>query len=288
MSATELPPAPSPAYRVTGPTAASQDLGRAWHLASTLAVTDWKVRFFGSVLGYVWSLLRPLLLFGILYFVFAIVLDAGGGVADYGVVLLLGMILFFYFTEVTGAAVTSIVDREALVRKIGFPRVVVPLAVTLAATFNLLLNLVVLVVFIAISGVEPRWTWLALPIPFVLLAIGAAGLGMLLSALYVPFRDVRPIWEVIAQALFYATPVLYPVQALINHSETVARIALLNPLAALIQEARHLLLGPGQPSPAEVLGGTAWLLIPSGILVGLTVLGVVVFQRLAPGAADQL
>jgi len=275
------------AYRVQGPSAlGAGDRRRLWNLTRTLAATDWKVRFYGSTLGYVWSLLRPLMLFGIVYFVFSEVLKAGAGIDHYGVILLLAMILYFFFSEVTGAGVTSMVDRESLLRKVGFPRAVVPLSVALVAAMNLALNLVVLAIFVLASGVQPRWTWLLLPIPFVLMLVFATGVAMLLSALYVRYRDVRPIWEVILQALFYATPILYPIEAVVAQSQTLAKIALLNPIATLVQESRHLLTGA--PSPAVVLESDALLLVPLAILVGATWLGVRVFDRLAPLAAEEL
>jgi ABC-2 type transport system permease protein len=226
------------------------------------------------------------MLFGIVYFVFSEVLKAGAGIDHYGVILLLAMILYFFFSEVTGAGVTSMVDRESLLRKVGFPRAVVPLSVALVAVMNLALNLVVLAVFVLASGVQPRWSWLLLPIPFALMLVFATGVAMLLSALYVRYRDVRPIWDVVLQALFYATPILYPIEAVINQSATLAKIALLNPLATLIQESRHLLTGA--PSAAEVLGSTALLLVPLAMLVLVTWLGLHVFERMAPSAAEEL
>lgn len=275
------------AYRVRGPTALGDgDMRRFWNLTRTLAATDWKVRFYGSALGYVWSLLRPLMLFGIVYFVFSYVVKAGAGVEHYGVILLLAMILYFFFSEVTGAGVTSMVDRESLLRKVGFPRAVVPLAVALVAAMNLALNLVVLAIFVVASGVQPRWTWLLLPIPLALMLIFATGVAMLLSALYVRYRDVRPIWEVVLQALFYATPILYPVEAVIRHSETLAKIALMNPIAALIQESRHLLVGG--TSLTQALGSTALVAVPLALLVAITWLGLHVFDRRAPLAAEEL
>ena len=275
------------AYRVRGPTAlGDRDLRRFWNLTRTLAATDWKVRFYGSALGYVWTLLRPLMLFGIVYFVFSEVVDAGAGVEFYGVILLLAMMLYFFFSEVTGAGVTSMVDRESLLRKVGFPRAVVPLSVALVAAMNLALNLVVLAVFVVASGVEPRWTWLLLPIPFALMLVFATGVAMLLSALYVRYRDIRPIWEVVLQALFYATPILYPIEAVVARSETLATIMLLNPIAALIQESRHLLTGAMPLS--EAIGSEALTLVPVAILVAVTWLGVRVFDRMAPVAAEEL
>ena len=276
------------AYRVKGPASFADDPRRFWNLTLTLARTDWKVRFFGSALGYLWSLLRPLLLFGILYLVFSEVVGAGEGVEHYPIVLLSGMMLYFFYGEVTAAATTSLVDREALVRKVGFPRMVVPLAVALVGAFNLALNLVVLAIFLVLNGVAVRWSWLLVPIPIVLVGVLATGTGMLLSALYVRFRDIKPIWDVFLQALFYATPILYPITLVQDKSERLAHLMMASPLAALIQGTRHLLLGDDTPSAASAIGGAVWLLIPAAILVAVTVLGFIVFERTAPYAAEEL
>lgn len=276
------------AYRVTGPAAISGDRRRFWHLVTTLALTDWKLRFYGSALGYLWSLLRPLLLFGILLFVFSQIVRIGDSVADYPVVLLIGVVLFSYFAEITGDSVESVVDREQLVRKVSFPRMVVPLSVALAGTFNLALNLVAMTALIVITGVEPRWEWLLVPLPLAALAVLSAGTGMLLSALYVPFRDVRPIWDVVAQGLFYATPVFYPVEFLLDRSETLATLAMLNPLAVIIVETRHLVIGDDSTGAAEAIGGAGLLLVPLAILVAVVALGFWTFNRMAPRVAEEL
>jgi ABC-2 type transport system permease protein len=278
----------APAYRVKGPAAVSGDLSRLWHLSLLLAVTDWKLRFFGSVLGYIWSLLRPLLLFGILYVVFSVVVRVDTGVGNYPLLLLVGIVLFFTFGEMTGGAVTSMVDRETLIRKVAFPRMAVPLSVALSGAFSLALNLVTVAVFVAASGVQPRWSWLLLLVPVGALVIFGAGLGMLLSALYVPFRDVRPIWDVAQQALFYATPILYPVEKVAERSQTLARVAMSNPLAVIVQESRRFLLGSDVPSAAATMGGTVWLLIPAAVFLGVALLGFAVFSRMAQHAAEEL
>jgi ABC-2 type transport system permease protein len=280
---TEAPP-----YRVTGPAALSGSPGRFLHLTVMLAVTDWKLRFYGSALGYLWSLLRPLLLFGMLLFVFSQIVRIGGDVKDYPVVLLIGVVLFSYFSEVTGDAVESVLDREQLVRKVSFPRMVVPLSVTLAGSFSLVLNLAAASVLVLAVGVEPRLSWLLLPIPLVCLVVLATGVAMLLSALYVPFRDVRPIWDVVTQALFYATPIFYPVEFLIGQSELLTKIVMASPLAVIVVETRRLVLGPESTGAAEAVGSDAFLLIPLAILVAIAVAGFVVFNRMAPRAAEQL
>jgi ABC-2 type transport system permease protein len=276
------------AYRVTGPSAPSDDPRRSWHLIVTLARMDWKVRFFDSVLGYLWSLLRPLLLFGILYLVFSEVVGAGDGVEHYPIVLLSGMMLYFFFSEITGAAATSLVDREAIVRKVGFPRLVVPLSVALGGVFNLGLNLVVLAVFLVLNGVTARWTWLLVPIPLAILGVLATTTGLLLSALYVRFRDIKPIWDVVLQALFYATPILYPIELVQAKSETLTHLLMMSPIASLIQGTRQLLLGSDTQTAAAAIGGTVWLLVPAAITVAVAVLGLAVFARTAPSAAEEL
>ena len=281
-------PETSEAYRVAGPMAIGGDWRRFVHLTTTLAYNDWKLRFFGSVLGYLWSLLRPLMLFGILYVVFSHVIRIGGGVENYPVQLLVGVIMFQYFADAAGGAVESLVESEPLVRKVAFPRLVIPLAVALTAAFNLVLNLVTIGVFLAIAGVEPRPEWLLLPIPLVLLVALAAGMGMLLSALFVPFRDIRPIWDVVQQALFYATPIFYPIEVAVARSDTLGAIAMCNPLATIIQLARNLLLGPPTPAPNDVLGSTAMLIVPLGLIAGIAVVGYLVFSRMAPSVAERL
>jgi ABC-2 type transport system permease protein len=126
------------------------------------------------------------------------------------------------------------------------------------------------------------------PIPIVLVGVLATGTGMLLSALYVRFRDIKPIWDVFLQALFYATPILYPIQLVQEKSESLTHLMMASPLASLIQGTRHLLLGNDSPSAASAIGGAVWLLIPAAILVIVTVLGFVVFHRTAPYAAEEL
>ncbi len=281
--------AEAPARRITGPAALSGDWRRFLNLTMTLALTDWKLRFFGSALGYVWSLLRPLLLFGILYLVFSQIVKIGEAVPNYPLVLLIGVVLFAYFAEVTGDCVSCVVDRESLVRKVSFPRMVVPLSVAVSSSWNLGLNLLVVAVFVIVSGVEPRTSWLLLPIPILLLVILATGVGMLLAALYVSLRDIGPIWDVIAQGLFYATPVFFPIEFVLdNFSQTAGRLAMVNPLAAIITEVRHLLIGPELVSASQAIGGSARLLIPTGMVFGLAVLGFWVFNRSAPRVAEAL
>jgi ABC-2 type transport system permease protein len=271
------------AYR--GPSALGEDLRRFVSLTFTLAATDFKLRFFGSALGYVWTLMRPLMLFGVLYFVFTEVVKFGAGVEHYPVYLLTSIVLFTFFSETTGRGVISLVERENLLRKVRFPRLVIPLSVALHSLFNLGLNLVVVFVFVFASGIEPRWSWLQLPLLIVLLVVLAVGVVMLLSALYVRYRDMEPIWDVVLQVLFYATPVIYVTATL---PDSIEREAMANPLAAVLTQVRHALIDPSAPTAAEAIGGGARLLIPLAIVVAALGLGAWVFAREAPQIAEDL
>jgi ABC-2 type transport system permease protein len=254
-------------------------------LTVTLAVTDFKLRFFGSALGYVWTLMRPLLLFGVLYVVFTEIVRFGGDVKHYPVYLLMAIVLFTYFSETTSRGVTSLMERENLLRKVRFPRLVIPLSVALHALFNLGLNLVVVFVFILASGIEPRIEWLGLVPLVVLLVLFATGVTMLISALYVRYRDMQPIWEVVLQMLFYASPVIYVTS---TFPDSVEREAMTNPLTAILTEARYLLIDPAAPSAAEAIGGTARLLIPLFVILAAFTVGLWVFMREAPRIAEEL
>jgi ABC-2 type transport system permease protein len=278
----------APGRRVVGPTAVGDDPRRLWHLTYTLAVTDFKLRFFGSVLGYFWQLMRPLLLFSVLYVVFTQIVRLGSGVELYPVALLLGIVLYTFVSEATSSALTSLVDRESLIRKIDFPRLAVPMASVLTALFNLGLNLLVVLVFLLASGADVRWTWLELPFLLAALAAFAAGLGMLLSSLYVTLRDMRPIWDVVLQVFFYASPIFYPIDVVIERSQTLATVMLCNPFAAILQQARHALVAPSHPSAAEAIGNPALLLIPLAIGVAIVVAGFLRFRRTAPRIAEAL
>ncbi len=275
--------------QIKGPSAVGSDPRRFWHLTRALAVTEFKLRFFGSVLGYAWQVMRPLLLFGVLYLLFTQVIDVGNDVPFYGVALLLGLVLYTFFSEATGAAVSSIVDRENLVRKIEFPRLAVPLSVVLTALFNLGLNLCVVVVFLLASGGSVRWSWLEM-IPLVaLLAILASGVAMLVSALFVRARDIKPIWDVVLQVLFYASPIFYAIETVQETAPSwVAKVLMLNPFAAILQQARHAMVDPQYDTAAQAIGPNWRLLIPLGIIFGVFVLGYAVFRRAAPRLAEDL
>ena len=272
---------------VAGPSALSDDWHRFVLLTRTIAVMEFKLRFFGSVLGYLWQLVRPLLLFAVLYVVFTQFVKVTDA-EFFPVALLLGIVLFTFFAEATSGAVTCVSDRENLVRKIHFPRLVIPLSVVLTAAFNLMLNLVVVLIFAIASGVPLRLSWLEMPVLIGVLGALAVGVATLLSALYVRFRDVRPIWEVVLQVTFYASLIIVPFEAVQDNHPHLARLMLFNPLAAVLQQARHAFVDPGAPSAASAIGGAGLLAVPAALVVGTLVLGLRVFSREAPRIAEDL
>jgi ABC-2 type transport system permease protein len=271
------------AERVTRPSALGGSFRRFWALTWTLATTDFKLRFFGSALGYVWSLVRPLMLFGVLYLVFSKVFAVGSQVKNYPAYLLISLMMWTYFLEATGMAVVSLTGRENLLRKIRFPRLVVPASVALTSLFNLGLNLVVVVIFYLAAGIDPTLGWLWLPVVVLTLVIFSTGVGMLLASLFVRFRDVQPIWEVTTTILFYGSPVLYVVARL---PEKLQPFEAANPIAFATTQLRHAMIDPGAPSAFEVFG---WKLLAAAVVVlGSFALGFWVFRREAPRIAENL
>ena len=282
--------AAAPAGRqLSGPTALGSDARRFWRLTWTLAVTTFKLRFYGSVFGYLWQLMRPLLLFGVLYLVFTEFVRLGEGIEFYPVVLLTGIVLFTFVSEATSAGVTSILQSEALIRKVEFPRMAIPCSVVLTALFNLGLNMLAVVVFALISGVELHGSVIQVPVIVGALVAFILGVVLFMSAMYVKYRDVQPIWDIVLQMLFYGTPVLYPIEIVQERSQTAAEwLITLNPFAAVVQQARHALLDPTAPSAAVAAGGWGRLAITGVITLVILVGGFLVFHRRAPYVAEEL
>ena len=267
------------------PSLLGSDASRFWNLVFTLAVTDFKLKYYGSVLGYVWTLARPFLFFGVIYFVFTEIVGLDKNVPNYGVYILFALVLFQFFGEVTGNCLGSLVARESMLRKMRFPRLVIPLSVVLTALFNLGMTLIAVFIFAIASGVTPTWGWLELPVIIVLLTIFATGCGLVLSALFVRYRDVQPIWDVTSQILFYASPILYVATMV---PESYQRAYLANPISALLTQMRHAVVDPTARPVWDAIGGAERLLVPGGIVVAVFVLGLWVFTREAPRIAENL
>lgn len=272
---------------VRGPSAIGGGVRRFWDLLYLMAVTEFRRAYLEAALGYVWSLLRPLLLFGVLLVVFTQIFRIGeSDVNHYEVFLLLNIVLFTFFSEATMAATTAVVAQEGIVRKTQFPRLVIPLSVVLTSLFNLAMNLIAVLVFAIAFGVDPLWTWLLFPLVLLVLAVITSATATYLSALYVRRRDVAIIWSVLSTALFYGSAVLFPIT--IVPDGLLRDIMFLNPLVPLFVQANHWLIDPSAPTAAAAAGGWEHLIPAVLIYVGVCVAAVWFFNREAPRVAEEL
>jgi ABC-type polysaccharide/polyol phosphate transport system ATPase subunit/ABC-type polysaccharide/polyol phosphate export permease len=262
------------------------DPRRFLSLVRILAVTRYKVKYSGTALNYLWALVRPLALFGAMLLFFTQLGAFDQGVAHYPVYLLTAVIMWLFFAQATSVSVTSMVDQAPLLRKLPFPHLVVPLAVVLGVFFDLCINLGVLFVFVVAAGIAPRLEWLELVPLVALLGAFTIGLSLLLSALFVRYRDVDQAWVVASQMLFYATPVFYVSSLLPSGLERA--IVLGNPVATVITQARHVLVDPSAPSAAAAAGGSALLLVPLAVVGVVLALGLRVFGAQSEAAAENV
>lgn len=260
------------------------ELRRIAILTWTLAITDWRLRFYGSVLGVLWTLVKPFAFFGVIYVVFTQIASLDTHVNHYATYILFAMVLFNFFAEVTGMSVQAFPFRENLLRKMHFPPIVIPLSIAVTALLNLGMTLIAVFIFALINGVYPMWTWLELPILIVLLTTLALGIGMSLSALYVRFRDIQPIWDVLSQILFYISAVLFVATSV---PQQYYQAFLMNPLAAINSGMRHIVVDNTAPSIFTALPDGKWL-IPFAIVIFFFVSGLWIFYRESPRVAEHL
>jgi len=284
VSAETQAPAALELREVRGPSATGGGRRRFFDLLWLISATEFKKSFHGTAFGYLWSLIRPLMLFAVLLVVFTRIFKFE--VPNYPVLLLFNLVVFGLFQEGTGAAVGSVLAQEGIVRKTQFPRLVIPLSSVMVALFTMALNLVAVFIFILAYGVEPKWTWLLLPVILVLVFVLTCGVSLLLSALNVRFRDIAVIWVVIAQVLFYATPIIYPFEFI--DPSFLRDVLIANPLTLIFEQARHWIIDPAAPSALDVAGSWAAMIPATVIYVVTCILGVWVFNREAPKIAERL
>lgn len=255
-------------------------------LLAELVRTDFKLRYQGSILGYAWSLLRPLLLFTILYIVFSKFLKLGEGVPNFPIYLLLGIVLWVFFADMTNQSLGSIVGRGDLIRKIRIPRWLIVVSSSVSAIINLGLNLLIVLIFIAITQMDLLVTSIWLPLVLLEIYILGLGVSLILATAFVKYRDISYIWEVILQAGFYATPIIYPVTRIPD--VTFQKILLLNPMAQSIQDARYAVVTHQTATVSSVWGVFGIRLVPIGLCLAILVIGVLYFKKEAKSFAENL
>lgn len=248
-----------------------------WELIRELAVNDFKLKYNNSILGYFWSLLKPMALFGILYLVFSVFLRLGGGMANYQFYLLIGIILWMFFYELTVLSMQSIVSKANLVQKIYVPKITIIIATSLTSLMAFLLNLAVIFIFMVIFGLQFRFALWLLPVYLLELYLFSFGLSLILATLYVWFRDLAHIWEIVLQIMFYATPIIYPLSVVPLKYQ---KIAFINPIAQIIQDIRQIFLGDQVVSPF-------WWLAPAATVL-LLIIGLYVFTKKSKYFAEEV
>lgn len=256
-------------------------------ILQVIVLAEFKLKYAGSALGYVWSVIKPLALFTVLYLVFARIFKLGAVSEFYGVSLLIGIVFFSFFSDGTNQGMVSLVHRESLLRRMRFPRMLIPTAATLTAAMTFGVNLLVVAAFIAWKGIEPQPNWLLLVLLLIELYIFVLGLALVLATLFISFRDVGQVWELAVQLMFYASPIIYPAVLLPQWAQ---KIAFLNPFVQILQDVRALVLYDDLPAnnvtAPEVLGDFGRL-IPVGIALAVFGLGVMLFKRYEPWFAER-
>ena len=257
-------------------------------LLNELSKTDFKLRYQGSILGYLWAIIRPFLMFGTMYLVFAKFLRFGDEIPHYPVYLLVGTVLWNFFIECTNQGIQSLLIRSDLMRKIAFPKWIIVLSATTTALINLGINFVVIILFSFFSGIAPSLGWFLVPFLILELYLLSLGLALLLGSVNIKYRDVQSIWEVLVQALFYAVPIIYPIQMVATYSNFTAHLLMLNPIAQVIQDVRSLLVTDVTLTSWEILPHFLLNFIPL-LLVGLVfIAGMLVFKRKSKYFAEEI
>lgn len=257
-------------------------------LLKELTKTDFKLRYQGSVLGYMWAVLRPLLMFAILYVVFSKILKFGGDIPHYSVYLLTGTVIWSFFSECTGQGIQAMVSRGDLIRKIRFPKYIVVVSSTLTAVINLLINLCVVVIFALINGVEPSFSWLLVPLSVLELYTLSLGISFFLGAINVKYRDIASIWDVLTQALFYTAPIIYPISMAATMSPTAAKILLLSPISQVIQDVRYNLITKETVTTWDYVNSWWLKLVPIAIIIILLIIGALYFRKKSRYFAEEV
>lgn len=256
-------------------------------LLKELVKTDFKLRYQGSAIGYLWSILKPIMLFAIMYVVFVRFLKFGQDVPHFAVALLLGMVTWTFFSEATNMGMMSIVVRGDLLRKLNFSKSIIVLSSVVGALINYGINLLVVLIFALINGVTFKWTALFLPFLILEVALLAMGIALFLAALFVKFRDIGPVWEVVMQAGMYATPIIYPLSQISNTSLLAAKLVMLNPMAQIIQDLRYILIDPANTTVWQLVK-LPYLAIPYLLPVVIFCLGFWYFNKHAKRFAEIL
>jgi len=256
-----------------------------------LVKTDFQLRYQGSFLGMLWSVVKPLMLFAVMYVVFVRFLKFTDGTPTFPISLLCGTCLWNFFSEATTMGMHAVVNRGDLLRKIHFPNYIIVASTTMGSMISLGINLLVVIVFGFFA--HAHYTWRVLLVPFSIIQLYAIALGvaLLLGTLFVYFRDIAHIWEVILQAMFYATPIIYPISMVASNQDFgwAADLLMLNPTTQAIMDIRHNLLSPEYvPNVWSMVDSPILCLLPYALSAVILAAGVYVFRKHSAKFAEVL
>ena len=267
---------------------ASPSLRQQLRILRVLAAAEFRLKYADSALGYAWSVVKPIALFTMLYLVFGRLFRLDELSDFYAVSLLIGIVLFGFFSDATSLGMTSLVARESILRKLVFPRIVIPLSASMTAALTFGVNTVVVACFVAWKQVTPRLDWLLVPLLLLELYAFTLGVALILATLFVRLRDIGQVWELGLQLFFYASAVIYPIGFLPPFARD---IAFLNPFTQVMQDIRAIVLYPDLPgnklTAADALAPVGHAL-PIGIALATLAFGVALFRRESPWFAERV
>jgi len=251
-------------------------MSQNWDLIWELAKNDFKLRYKSSILGFMWSFFKPLFMLTVLYVVFSFVINQN--IHHYALFLLLGILLWNFFVEATSISMSAVLDKGGLIKAVYFPRKTLIISACINALGTLVFNILIFVIFLIFFKITITYTFLIFILYVCLLFILGLGISYLLSSLYVKFRDIAHIWDVIVNTLFWVTPIIYSISIVPSQYKI---IYLINPLATIINSARDLIIYNKLP---ELLPTIITIII----IMAFYILGYFMFKKRSPYFAEDL
>lgn len=274
---------PSDGYVRTSPE--RFDLRYFLRVLRVVSAAEFKVKYADSALGYVWTIAKPLAWFAVLYIVFGRFFKLRGTFENYTVYLLAGLVLWVFFLDGTTVALQSFAQHGAVLRRLSVPRIVIPVSSTITTVLTLATNVAAFAIVLAVVRVEPRWSWLLIPVPLLELCLFTGIVALVLATLFVRARDAGPLWELATQLMFFAAPIIYPTGFLPQWAQ---KVVFANPFVQAMQDVRWLLVPePEVMTAADVYGSSLGHLVPLAVLAGLALLALALYRHEAPYLAER-
>jgi ABC-2 type transport system permease protein len=263
-----------------------RSLAHQLRVLRVIATIEYKMKYADSAMGYVWSVAKPLSYFGVLYLIFGHFLKTGGAISRFPYYMLIGLVLYLFFSDAIGLVLPSIVTRGPILRRLAFPTLVIPVSVSMTAGITFAVNVVAVAVFLAIGKIAPGFDWLLIPPLLLELYVFVLGIGLIVCTVFVRLRDVAQLWDLSTQLLIFASPIMYPMSALPSWAQ---KVEYANPLVQVMQDIRWVVLGRLEPEiDIASVYGSAGRLLPIGVALATFLLGYRMFSREARFFPEQV